>query len=129
MISAAGVKKSSRLVASRAALVAVAPQRLDAAELVDRARYSRSAARVRSIASGASRRVASTLAQPGDRHPAVELHQLPGPAGDLTDEQAGGVGADVDRRDPHAGRSSPSSSMRSSTQRPTGSAPPARNQA
>ena len=105
--SAAGPKKSSRLVASRAALVAVA--RTCSAPRSSRARrYSLQGV------DGASDRVGvkapggvDALTEPRDAHPPVERSEVRVATGavHVRDEEAGRVGADVDRRQhAHASR-------------------------
>ena len=66
------------------------------------------------------------LAEAGDAHQPLDGRELALGAG-LGDQEAGGVRADVDRGGPAGGHGA--SASRSATQRPTGSSPPARNQA
>ena len=126
-------------VASRAALVAVARTRVTPCSS-SAARYSRSTATVRSIASGASARVRSTpwprRVMRMRRSSGHELGVAWRRAVDLGDEQAHRVRADVDRGDPahrslrgawvaHAVSGQSADASCAAVQRPTGSSPPA----
>ena len=123
-------KNSSRLAASRAAEVAASRTRSTPWRRAPRG----SRAGRRASARRARRPAGRWPPPPGPRRVIVlrrsTMSSLPSPAGRAT-EHAGRVRADVDRGDgrhgPEPSATGPSS--RSWTQRPTGSSPPARNQA
>ena len=88
--------------------------------------YSASTCRVRSIASGASRPVASTpCAQPHDLHAAQQVGVRPGRR-DVGDQQADGVGAAVDRGDPVTAPGLSARARRADASRESPSGPAAR---
>ena len=126
VIRSTGSKNSSRLVASRDALVAVMRTRATSCAAIDVVVLAQHGNRARDRVGIEPARLVHALTQPRDPRPALDRRQprvATGPV-DVGDEQPHRVRPDVDGRD--AGHCASSSASAAATQRPTGSSPPAR---